>query len=175
MTEIEVLRRLQETTGLVGALPDKVEQQIRHAKFTRLAAWMLRDLGWGNIRKTSGSQVLGLSVDKMVNPRKGTLVDIIIDGDGDNPSVGWQERAATPDEVQLYVPPLQPEDVPGDQPPPPPPPPPVDPTAIDLLRDLVEVAGPLVDAFEANTHALLEVRDRLDQLRETGLSIHFGR
>lgn len=175
MPELDILQSLQAATNLIGPLADKDLQRRNHAHFTRLAAFALRDQGWGNIRKTSGNNVEGFSVDGLVNPRTSTFSDIIADSDGDHPALRWQARPASQAEISAYEPALAPVDSPGPTTTPAPPAASDEPTPTEILQQLLETFGPWADAYAANTHALLEVRDRLDQLRSTGLTVHFGR
>lgn len=174
MTPLERLQLLQAATGLIAANVDKTVQVNRCAEFTRRAAYELRDLGWGNIAKTSGANVQGLSIDKMVNPRAQSLTDIIVDTDGDNPSLAWQERPASLAEAQLYVAPLAPPDVPAPPVEPPPPEPPLPPDVDDIDARIEALLGDAVDALGGVVEVVTALTVQLRDIREHGVSLHIG-
>lgn len=76
------------------------------AAFTRASAWALfqRDAHWGLVRKTSGSNVLGLSTDLVVWAGTGEIVDIATDT-----GVIWGDDK-DPIDPGRWVPPRAPED-----------------------------------------------------------------
>ena len=101
------------------------------AAFTRASAWALfqRDAHWGLVRKTIGSNVLGLSTDLVMWAGTGEIVDIATDA-----GPIWGDDKAPIDPARWVQP--KPPDAWGTDPPPPPPPPP-EPTLIPYPGDAV--------------------------------------
>jgi len=89
VNEFETLQGLQARTHLIADLDDKDQQQQNVAAFTRLAAWELRDFGYGNLKKTSGAAIRGLSIDKLIHRDTGAVMDICTNSDTDNPGLSW--------------------------------------------------------------------------------------
>jgi hypothetical protein len=164
-------------------------------EITRRVLWELRAEGWGYVAAPPGGEnCTGVRTDKGVRPG-GTFVDCLVDaGRANGPS--WQERAATPAEIEAYRPLVDPGPLPGvapaAAPPAEPPAAPIpapdpatsqpapasdaDPGPIELLAELraieaklAAVAGgeaPIVDA-------LGHLQATIDRLAITGIRLHF--
>jgi hypothetical protein len=172
MTELELLHRLQTDTNLIGARADKDEQRQRHAEFTRRAAWALQPYGYGNVRKTSGENVRGLSIDKIIHKSAGSVVDLIADSDGANPQLAWNVVDHL-DPAAFFVEP-QPEPGPAPPLPPPAPPAPSPDEAIfaQLEKLLLESTERIVDGLDGMVQAVGHLSDSLDALQQNGVKVH---
>lgn len=164
-------------------------------EITRRVLWELRAEGWGYVAAPPGGEnCTGVRTDKGVRPG-GTFVDCLVDAGGANGPI-WQERAASPAEIEAYRPLVDPGPLPGTPSAtgsnPPPIPAPVaapdptstpaapsgdaDPGPIELLAELraieaklAAVAGgeaPIVDA-------LGHLQTTIDRLAITGIRLHF--
>ena len=170
MAEREILDDLAERTGLLLPRENKPEQEQRVAKFTRIAAWLLRDKGWGNVKKTGGTRVDNKSVDKLIHRDTGVVVDIVGKSDGPTPEDSGVPRVSwTPvdklDPKEYFVEPVNEE---GEQPPvnEPEPPRPDD----DDLGTLLEAYARVVDGLTLTRLSLDNVNTRVDTAVE-GLSM----
>lgn len=181
MNEQAKLERLAEVSGLLRFHTDPETNKQRVAKFTRAAAWELRDGGWGNVRKDGGTHVQNLDIDKIMNWNTGEVVDIVIDAGIERQRVGWQvvdrlprERWAAPhDELAPQQPAPQPGPTPEPPPGPTPEPPPTNARAVP--RDLfiavhqgvlmaAALAGETPDPMSAAQAALAYARAAADVL-----------
>lgn len=176
MNEPERLQALQQRTHLITDLPnDRALQVERCAEFTRRAAWELRDLGWGNVRKEAGANVRGLSIDKIINGRTGEMRDIIVSSDSENPHLTWDLVDANAS-LSFYVAPVAPPDAPPEVPPgpkpedPPAPKPKPDPNPpldeADLDRFL-RAAEAHAKSMVAMTEQLAAIEPTLDSIAES--------
>lgn len=104
------------------------------AAFTRASAWALfqRDAHWGLVRKTTGSNVLGLSTDLVMWAGTGAIVDIATDT-----GVIWADDKSPIDPGRWVQP--KPPDAWGTDPPPPTPGPTPIPYPGDAVWDAVGV------------------------------------
>ena len=102
MSELDTLLALNAQTNLVRSIPDKDQQLVNVGEFTRRAAWALRDLGYGNVRKTSGTNVRGLSADVIMRRTDGAAFDIVVGKQTDSPSVAFNS-SPTLDVAQFFV------------------------------------------------------------------------
>src|SRR5688572_18458794 len=87
------LDRLRELNARLQLVPkgQTVEQLLRNASdFTHEAAKMLHAEGWRRIRKTEGTRVDDMDVDKLVNANHFQIVDIVISAGAPTATVGWQ-------------------------------------------------------------------------------------
>ncbi len=181
MTELEIVQGVAQRTGLVSGLADKSQQKHRIAEFTRRSAWELRERGWGFLRKTSGENVQGFSVDKIINVFDGRVADLVIDGDGDNPQPAFN-IVDTLSPSTFYAQPTPPPDFqqpPAPEPIPVPPPPSAPPRDEDFDRFIraIETTQAIgreaIETMNAQTAAVRELTERVAKLSTSGLRIHF--
>ena len=151
MNELDVVNSTAADTGLLGAGADDEDRRQHAAYFTRLVAWRLRDLGWGNLRKTTGNQVAGLSVDALIHRTTGEIRDIIRNAGGADAAPQWLYQGK--DDPARYVAPV-------DSSPPPPPPPPGDDVDARLARLEARYAAGL-EACERLIDYCLELHEEL--------------
>ena len=62
--------------------------------------------GWGLIKKPSGMQFNGYSIDCIVNLHSGEFVDCLLNSELEAVPT-WQNRAASPDELTRWAPPVE--------------------------------------------------------------------
>jgi hypothetical protein len=143
MSEVGRLEGLEARLGLLRR--SGTEQQLLEnaAAFTRAAAWELREEGWANVRKTSGSHVQNLDVDKILNRHTLEMVDIVVGAGALGQHVAWQPAGTgVPSQV---VDPANPD---GE--------PPIDvPTPQPVLEYLEDIRD-LVDNIDDKLQATLE-------------------
>ena len=142
-------------------------------EITRRVAWALRDQGAGLLSKTTGNNSHGFAVD-IVCFRDGSYVDCLVDAGGAN-TPAWQVKPDVID-VARWTAPSDPGDAQPAPPELPPELPPVEPPVDfigQVLQQLLETVGPLVDAVEANTNAVLELSRKVDALGKGGVRLHF--
>jgi hypothetical protein len=143
MSEIETLHALEARMGLLGRSGSEQELLDNAAAFTRAAASELakNDPNWGNVRKTSGVNVRGLDVDKILHKLTLQMFDIVIGAGAAGQHVGWQNVAkGRPDqwvEAESFPPPIV---VPHPEP------------VVETLEDLRD----LLDSLDTKTEALLD-------------------
>jgi hypothetical protein len=123
------------------------------AAFTRHAAWLLRENGWGNVRKTSGEQRENLDVDKLLNKHTLEMVDIVVAAGHSSQHVGWNPVATgTPSQWVAPQPP------PGEVPEPGPTPEPELPDFEALLDRVDEIEQHTARIADQNAEILGLVR-----------------
>lgn len=156
------LERLRELNARLQLVPkgQTVEQLLRNASdFTHAAAKMLHSEGWRRIRKTEGTRVDDMDVDKLVSAQTFDIVDIVIAAGATNATVAWQ-RVGTLTDTSRFIE-VKP-DAPKPAPPEPLPPParPDDPLAEEFLEGMRGA----VTALDETNRQLDRIADALEQL-----------
>lgn len=154
MDEVATLETLESQHGYLRRDGDSEALITNAAAFTRHAAWALRDLGWGNVRKTSGEQREGLDVDKILNKHTLEMRDIVIAAGSPAQRVGWLLVAhGTPTQW------VEPKAPPGVEEP--------EPEPVDPDTDLLEHVADRIDDIEQHTARIVAQNDEvLDLLRK---------
>jgi hypothetical protein len=150
MNELDRLVQLYARRGVQLGAGSEAERLAACAAFTRAAAWELRGEGFGLIRKTAGSQVNGLDVDKIQNWNTGEVYDIIIAAGGLSPRIAFQHVETSTDRAR-WVSPTPPSDQapPASEPPHEIP----DPTGRPLVIDADDVRCALKGLMQWHGHA----------------------
>ncbi len=173
MAEREIIEELAARTGLLEPRADKREQKERVATFTRMAAWLVRSSGWGNVKKGGENSVQGRSVDKLIHSVTGVVVDVVSKSDGPTtddpkpPAVQWL-AVDTLDPKEFFVAPVNEAHEPPKKDEPKAPTPDDDDLEILLAAYARVIDG--LDKMSNGIHALLE---RIDKLQEQGVKVHF--
>lgn len=89
--ELPRLQELQARLQLVGKGADTAERERNCSAFTQEAARMLHGEGWRRIRKTSGVNVDGMDIDKLVHKDTFRIVDIIVSAGVPEARVGFSD------------------------------------------------------------------------------------
>lgn len=164
---VEEVKRVLEArgvslTGACGAF-----------SITSRVAWALRAEGAGLLSKPIGTQCGGFAVD-IIAYRDGSYVDCLIDAGGAN-TPAWQVKPDVFDAAR-WTAPSDPDSftapAPTDPPTPTPAPEPPDELR-DVMREVIELLGPIHDALEGNTNALLDLSRAIGALGKSGVRLHW--
>lgn len=93
MSEKQIVLELAARTQLLGVGDTEQERRANAARFSGIAAWLLREFGWGRISHEGESAVDGKSADKLLNKNSLEVVDIIVDAEGTAARAAWQIQA----------------------------------------------------------------------------------
>lgn len=132
-------------------------------EITRRVAWLLRGLGWGLLSKPNGENCHGRSIDVIVN-KDGRWVDVIQSSQTDNiPS--WQESPTPIDDINRWIAPEDPVDVPVPSPAPVPLPP--MPTPVVQVVDFTARIDAIGDRLTAIENRLTIIDAHINQANTT--------
>lgn len=119
-SEKQTILDLAARTQLLGVGNNEQERRANAARFTAIAAWELREFGWGRISHEGDSAVDGKSADKLLNKHSGEVADIVNSSENTNARAQWiiEPNRLPIDRWIAPVPPAgdEPRDEPQDQP-----------------------------------------------------------
>lgn len=158
MSELTRLQELNSRLQLVPRGTTVAELQRNASDFTNEAAKMLHGEGWRRIRKTNGTNIDGLDIDKLVNVHTFQVVDIIVSAGAPNAFVAWQlagELRDTSRFVEVRPTPSEP-------------PAPTNPPASEdtLLLEVADAIDSSTDAIRSLDRTVVALRTELALLRD---------
>lgn len=153
------LQRLQELNSRLQLVPkgQSVEQLLRNASdFTHEAAKLLHADGYRRIRKTEGTRIDEMDVDKLVHKDTFQIFDIVARAGAPDAFVAWQHVGELRDSSRfIEVRPDVPRPTPTPAPAPPRPiPAPTDDELLKAIRDIVDVGDVMNHQLERIAVAL---------------------
>jgi hypothetical protein len=168
MAEKDLVLALAARTNLLGRGADEHERTRNAGEFTRLAQRELHHLDWRLLRKSSGNNIDGRSVDKLINRVSGEVADVVFSSEGTDARAQWIIVDRLDPSLAIDEEPEQPRDEPRDEPRDQPRDEPRDNDEADPLETFMENTS---SALEDAAASLGRIAAALDEIATNGLRI----
>lgn len=154
MNERDRVIALGARLQLVGKGATDQERERNGSAFTNEVAKMLHAEGWGRIRKLGGTNVDGLSVDKIQHRDTRHVVDVISASEAAHASVHWMDHGAVGRPEDFVE--VKPDGAPA------PPPPAEEGDIVEAIDNVDATLEDIRDAMNRQVDQLVRLNDNLE-------------